>query len=45
MADKNSPAQLSATLIKTVIIVIIAIIVLFIFGKGILMLISSAKQM
>ncbi|NQT21975.1 MAG: hypothetical protein HQ579_00890 [Candidatus Omnitrophica bacterium] len=45
MADKNSPVQSSAAFIKTLIIVVIAIIILWIFGKGILMLISAVKQM
>ena len=43
MADKNSPLQSSAAFIKILIVVVIAIIILWIFGKGILMLIAAAK--
>jgi hypothetical protein len=44
MADKNSPVRSSIAFVKTLIIAVIAIIILWIFGKGILMLISAVKQ-
>jgi hypothetical protein len=45
MADKNKTLQSGVGSLKLFIIVVVVIIVTWIIGKGILMLISSAKQM
>ncbi len=45
MVDKNSSLQSGAGFLKPLIIAAIVIIIAWIIGKGVLTLISSAKQM
>jgi len=45
MADKNKPLQSGVGSLKLFIIVAVVILVAWIIGKGVLALISSAKQM
>ena len=45
MADKNKPLPSGVGSLKLFIIVAVVILVAWIIGKGILMLMASAKQM
>ena len=45
MADKNNSSRAGAGSLKLFIIVAVVILIAWIIGKGVLMLISSAKQM